>query len=203
MRIALLCLPRTGSTNIRKYFENVNTHYKVYNEPFNPPIEPHLTWPIETYNNVLLNENVFVKGIFWHIPNELSNLSIYEFYDKLKEDFDKIIILKRKDIINIAKSVLHAQTYDSWHKQYIVNKIDDTALNHTLNYIEQKTTLLNELIELHNFSVYYYEDVFYNKELMIDFLNDINCGYNEVAFNKFLRIENKYSLEKPKVKPLI
>ena len=203
MRIALLCLPRTGSTNIRKYFENVNTHYKVYNEPFNPPIEPHLTWPIEIYNNVLSNENVFVKGIFWHIPNELSNLSIYEFYDKLKQDFDKIVILKRKDIVNIAKSVLHAQTYDIWHKQYIINKIDDTALNHTLNYIKEKNTLLNEVIELHNFSVYYYEDIFYNKELMIDFLNDINCEYNKVAFNKFLRIENKYSLEKPKVKPLI
>jgi len=203
MKIALICLPRTGSTNIRKYFENVNTQYKVYNEPFNPPIEPHLTWPIETYDNVILNKNVFVKGICWHIPAELSESSIYEFYEKLKQDFDKIVILKRKNIIDIAKSILHAQTYDIWHKQYIINKIDDTALNHTLNYIKEKNTLLDELIKIHNFNVYYYEDIFYNKDLMINFLNNIDCEYNETFFNKFLRIENKYSLEYPKTKPII
>ena len=87
MKIIVMCLPRTGSTSLRRYIESTNLDYKVYNEPFNS------AWPNYSYKDVIRCNNLFIKGIFWDIPKDtefdgIQKVILKEFRTDDPQDFD-------------------------------------------------------------------------------------------------------------------
>lgn len=190
-----MCLPRTGSTNITNYYRSVNEEYKVYNEPFNPPIQRNLMWPVEKWDKVIQHPNVFVKGIGWHIPKELKHLTLSEFYKKIYKEFDKVVILKRKDIGAISKSIVHSQTSGEWHRKYVSGDVDKRHLREVMEFITERDRELNEIIKENNSIVYHYEDIFEDMDTLKEFLNVIGSKWNEREWNRYLSPTNRYRIE--------
>ena len=200
-----MCLPRTGSTNIRKYIEESNKEYITYNEPFNPQIEPRLTWPIYPYKDIIDSENLFIKGMCWHISKDFSNLTLNHFYSKLIEDFDKVIFLDRLGVDDISRSLSTAQVSGVYHQKYISERevVTEEHYENTYSYILDKKNIMQDLSEKFNIPIFHYEDLFNNKENFIHFIKEtLNLEYNESVYTKFLDLNNRYKIEN-KIKSII
>ena len=129
MKILLIYTPRTGSTSIFKYFQKMKLDYECYNEPW-------FAWMITfvyegkkiDYNDVIKKKDVFIKSTFKNLPTTIDNLV---------KDFDKIIILLRKNTKEQSESsilVNKERSYlDMSHRKYRTYDITDFELNDTIS----------------------------------------------------------------------
>ena len=206
-----MCLPRTGSTSLRRYIQSTNLDYKVYNEPFNPQLDVRLNnklicRPIYSYKDVIHYNNLFIKGIFWDIPKDLEHLSIEEFYKKLLKDFDKVIFLDRLNTNNLCISLTNAHITDNFHLSHskninTVSYENGIPLSNALKHIWNKKKQIISISNKFNIPIYYYEDLYSNKETMKNFIeNVIGLNFNEIEYDLYLNNKNKYTL---KVKSII
>ena len=190
MKIALISLPRTGSTSISRYYKSVNKDVVVIDEPFNLVVNN----PTILYNNLLKNDNLFIKTMYGDNPLEFENMSAKEFVLKLINDFDLVIFLTRKNVKEHTESYVQALQTSKWASSYVY----DSKFNASYNTIENNLNKLNlELIEICNQlnkPLYFYEDLYNisNKENIIQFLYSIGCNYDKEIFNKFLDVSKKY-----------
>lgn len=205
-----MCLPRTGSNSLRRYIQSTNLDYKVYNEPFDPQLTVQLnnklTWPIYSYKDVIHYDNLFIKGMFHNIPKDLEHLSIEEFYEKILKDFDKVIFLDRLNTNDLSISLTTAHITDNFHLAHgknvnVVSYENGIPLSNTLTYILEKKEQIISLSNKFNVPIYYYEDLYSNKETMKNFIeNVIGLNFNEIEYDLYLNNKNKYTL---KVKSII
>ena len=205
-----MCLPRTGSTSLRKYIQSTNLNYKVYNEPFNPQLNVRLNnklnFSIYSYKDVIHYDNLFIKGMVWDMPKDLEHLSIEEFYEKLLKDFDKVIFLDRLNINDLCISLTTAQITNNFHKPYtkninVVSYENGIPLSNAFTHILEKKEQIISLSNKFNIPIYYYEDLYSNKETMKTFIeNVIGLNFNNIGYNLYLNNKNKYTL---KVKSII
>ena len=190
MKIALISLPRTGSTSISRYYKSINKDVVVIDEPFNLLVNN----PTILYDNLLKNDSLFIKTMYGDNPLEFENMSAKEFVLKLINDFDLVVFLTRKNIKEHTESYVQALQTSKWASNYVYN----SKFNELYNEVESKLNKLNlELIETCNElnkSLYLYEDLYdsHKKENIIQFLYLIGCNYDKTIFNKFLNTSNKY-----------
>ena len=190
MKIALISLPRTGSTSISRYYKSINKDVVVIDEPFNLLVNN----PTILYDNLLKNDSLFIKTMYGDNPLEFENMSDKEFLLKLINDFDLVVFLTRKNIKEHTESYVQALQTSKWASNYVYN----SKFNELYNEVESKLNKLNlELIETCNElnkSLYLYEDLYdsHKKENIIQFLYLIGCNYDKTIFNKFLNTSNKY-----------
>jgi hypothetical protein len=200
MKIALISLPRTGSTSISRYYKSINKDVVVIDEPFNLLVNS----PTILYDNLLKNDNLFIKTMYGDNPLEFENMSAKEFVLKLINDFDLVVFLTRRNIKEHTESYVQALQTSKWASNYVYN----SKFNELYNEVESKLNKLNlELIETCNElnkSLYLYEDLYdsHKKENIIQFLYSIGCDYDKEIFNKFLDTSNKYRVT-PSYKTII
>ena len=200
MKIIVMCLPRTGSTSLRRYIESTNLDYKVYNEPFNS------AWPNYSYKDVIHYNNLFIKGIFWDIPKDLEHLSIEEFYKKLLKDFDKVIFLNRLNTNDLCISLTTSKIINNAHKPYtkninLVSYENGIPLSNAFTLILEKKEQIISLSNKFNIPIYYYENLYSNKETIKNFIeNVIGLNFKDIEYDLYLNNKNKYTL---KVKSII
>lgn len=200
MKIALISLPRTGSTSISRYYKSINKDVVVIDEPFNLMVNN----PTILYSNLIKNDNLFIKTMYGDNPLEFKNMSAKEFVLKLINDFDLVVFLTRRNIKEHTESYVQALQTSKWVSNYVYN----SKFNILYNEVESKLNKLNlELIETCNElnkPLYFYEDLYnlHKKESIIRFLYSIECGYNKEIFNKFLDTSNKYRVT-PSYKTII
>jgi hypothetical protein len=194
----LIAQPRTGSTSIGKYFYEVLPNYTVYLEPFNT-----LYHEPKKYEEVLGPEDLFIKQIYTDIPLEYSNLSRIEFYDIIFKDFDVVIFLCRRDIIKQSESFSFALTNHKWEENYIYDEQKDLKyFDSAMDKIKETNEEILLICKNKNSKIYYYEDLFYDKQVMLEFLNEINCPYKDKFYKKYLDVSKKYRGDK-NIKTLI
>lgn len=193
MKILLISLPRTGSTSITSYFNESNKNFKTFSEPFN--INGKLGY--YTYKNVIKYSNIFVKHMLVQKPPGLKDLTTKEQFKRFYKDFDKIVFLDRKNLTEQVESLSTALVTKVWHTKYVYSEQQHSE------YIKEQTKTLKywkkKMISLSNeydCKIFYYEDIFYNKEKMLEFLSEINSEYNEINFQIFLDVDKKYRVEK-------
>jgi len=190
MKIALISLPRTGSTSISRYYRYTNKDVMVIDEPFNLVVNN----PTILYNDLIKNQNLFIKTMYGDNPLEFENMSAKEFVLKLIDDFDLVLFLTRKNIKEHTESYVQALQTSKWASNYVY----DSKFDKLYNEIEVKLNKLNlEMIETCNElnkRLYFYEDLYNQstKENIIEFLYSIGCNYNQEMFNTFLDISKKY-----------
>jgi len=190
MKIALISLPRTGSTSISRYYRYTNKDVMVIDEPFNLVVNN----PTILYNDLIKNQNLFIKTMYGDNPLEFENMSAKEFVLKLINDFDLVLFLTRKNIKEHTESYVQALQTSKWASNYVY----DSKFDKLYNEIEVKLNKLNsEMIETCNElnkRLYFYEDLYNQstKENIIEFLYSISCNYNQEMFNTFLDISKKY-----------
>lgn len=190
MKIALISLPRTGSTSISRYYKSINKDVVVIDEPFNLVVNT----PTILYDNLIKNHNIFIKTMYGDNPLEFENMSAKEFVLKLIDDFDLVLFLTRRNIKEHTESYIQALQTSKWASSYVY----DSKFNTLYDEYESKLNKLNlELIQTCNElnrPLYFYEDLYnpFKKEHIIQFLYSIGCDYDKEIFNKFLDTSQKY-----------
>jgi protoheme ferro-lyase len=190
MKIALISLPRTGSTSISRYYKSINKDVMVIDEPFNLVVNN----PTILYSNLIKNNNLFIKTMYGDNPLEFENMSAKEFILKLIDDFDLVLFLTRRNIKEHTESYVQALQTSKWASSYVYN----SKFNILYNEVENKLNKLNlEMIETCNelkMPLYFYEDLYnpFKKEDIIEFLYTIGCNYDKEIFNKLLDVSKKY-----------
>jgi hypothetical protein len=194
MRIAIVCNGRSGSTSIFYYLNCCLTkEHKQYNtffEPFNF-INPDRDDKLKTYDTITNKKNVLLKTFLDsdNYPYK-SFKNVEEYWDWFYSFFDKIIVLERKDKRLQAESlVYHIRLSKNrtvspyWHKPkyYDLNESDEHHIVGLTSHLESQSLILKS-ISNKGYPLFYYEDIFVNKDIeTIKRLNE----YCEIEYNQF------------------
>jgi hypothetical protein len=198
MKILLLYVPRSGSTSILRYFKSVNPNYNVVNQPWSELVAELTKSNMINYKDLIKDDNIFIKSDIGSFLKEKIDLEC------VKSDFDKIIILDRKDKEKQIESFIHAERNSSFleSNKYWLDDISkynlyDNKINPEINISELKN-LIPELSFKLNSKCYYYEDLFFGE--FSELLNYLEIDYDEEYFKLYLDKKNKYRLDNEKSK---
>jgi hypothetical protein len=201
MKILMLYNARSGTNSIASYFMKQNQSYIYFNQPWSfYAAEPGIVQV--PYAECIKHKNVFIK-------NEFSNLETRKIEKKtLIKDFDKILLLARKDKREQAISCIIAQKNLSFlnkeKKKYFVDGLDETQIRNMQTAYAERELEMKEYLE-HGAQMFYYEDLFYGEgfEKLFDFLG---LKFIQEDFDEILDSKNRYKsgeIESKKVKTLI
>ena len=172
MKICIVANPRTGSSSL---FGLIKSHlpknYHSVSEPFNVK---HMKYISDDRNHIDIfenSENVFFKNICYQYPTKYNNKD--EWYEWLFNNFDKIILLDRKDRLSQSESfVYHESKNDlNWniHSYYDLTNIDKTRIEKRIEILEEDGQFL--LNNSNKFPLFYYEDLYVDKNM--DKINEL------------------------------
>lgn len=186
MKTILIANPRTGSTSISYYVNELRRKCQVF-------IEPFYEYRNIPYNDILLYETSFTKQIYNQLPKEYTGLRREEFYEMVFNDFDKVVFLDRRDINKQSESYSSALVRNEWYGKYMYNpNTDDKHLEITNRILSEIKGEMQILADSKQTPIYYYEDIYFDKNLMVKFLKEINCEFDENLYLKYLDRSNTY-----------
>ena len=188
MKILLLYAPRCGSTSILKYFEKSKVEYKCFNEPW-------YEWMVENhhkeryvYEELISKENIFVKSSYRTFPLP---------FEKALEDFDKVLILLRKDRKRQLESyiVTHKQRafLDYSRRGYWVDSITEEEWSYFTKSYEEGINRLLDFSSKHRVPIYWYEDLYFDS--FDPLFKELDLEYNQGYYEEFLSTSKKYRIE--------
>lgn len=194
MRILMLYTPRCGSTSILKYYEKIYPTHTIINQPWSPLVSELESKNTIKYSQIVSYENVFVKsaiGLFFY--KQIS-------YDDVRRDFDKIVVLSRRNHKEQTESLAHAAKYNSFleSSKYLIDNNLEFLLKEMDEVLLEEKSRIYELKENLNAEVFYYEDLYYGSfDNLFDYLE---LKYVEEHYREFLDIKNKYRLNDLSIK---
>lgn len=203
MRILMLYTPRSGSTSIFNYFKKLKESYQLISQPWSPLVSEIASKDTIKYYEILEFKDVFVKStinLFFY--KQLDTIS----YEQIKKDFDKIIILSRKNQKEQAESLAHASKHRTFLEdfKYQIDSDLGSFMEQMHEVLDDEKTKIPELVKNLNAKLFYYEDLYYGN--FTDLFNYLEIDYVEEHFEKLLNINNKYRLNDSltkKIKSLI
>ena len=153
MSILIIALPRTGSSELGRRL-SINNKFKYEFEPFNPIAGLP---PLTNFKNIVL------KTIIFQLPHYIKEENRINWLIELKKEFDEVILLSRKNLINCAES----WSYLNYKKQqngfesnqpYLWEKTPnyEIALENIIKWNKELAFVSNEL----NIPITYYEDLY-------------------------------------------
>ena len=193
MKIAIICNGRSGSTSMFYYLNccliNERKKYNIFFEPFN---FHNIAAPnqLKTIDEIINKKNILIKTFIDsdNYPYE-SFKSVEDYWEWFYSFFDKIIVLERKNKrlqaeslvyhIRISKNKTPLQT---WHTQkyYELTTDDEDTIIKLTHHLEETSLVLKSISEM-GYPLFYYEDLFVNKNIeTIKLLNE----YCEVDYNQ-------------------
>ena len=206
MKTLIISPPRSGSTSLFLGLHKSIKGCKGFCEPFNPINEPFGDLKSEyslDYNNLLVKllpwdllyshplplrfiDLVFTKNF---VSFDILLPYILEGLVKYSSNFDKVILLRRKNEIESAKSTTHASS-NGYHIPY---SYDSTKYDYSkdLNFVVNNNNIIKNLSSILNIPITYYEDLFIGNKNNIKNFIDIN----QLPISNF---ENFYSYLDPK-----
>jgi hypothetical protein len=185
MKILILYTARSGTNSISDYFLKQNSHYKYFNQPFTLYQETGIKRT--PYDECIKYDDVLVKS-------EISNFKKLNISkEKIKLDFDRVILISRKNKIEQSiSSLISAESenfLDKTKKSYFIDGIDKLTLGKVIEHQNKCQNLLEEFLD-DEFRFFYYEDLFYgNFDKLFEYLNIIHI---ENDFISILDNKNRY-----------
>ena len=166
MKICLLANPRTGSTSLYGLIRShLSKDYYSISEPFNPSYMDYTSDDRNHLNEIESLDNVFFKHICYQFPPKYENKELW--YDWLFSNFDKIILLDRKDRTSQSESFVYHETknHATWHirSYYDLSNIDKSKIDERIELLEQDGKFMNEKSK--DYPLFYYEDLFVDKNV--------------------------------------
>ena len=187
MKILLLYTPRSGTNSICKYFLNQYPNFTYFNQPWSNYKNEDIKFI--PYDDCIKYNNVLVKS-------EIQNFHVLGISkEKLYSDFDKVIIMNRKNkreqsisLINASKSL---NFLSSNKRKYFTKSLSDDLIEKAIIFLE-KSELLFERYRTNKTMSLSYEDIYYEKKIdnLFDFLN---LRFVPEDFDNIIDIKNKYS----------
>jgi hypothetical protein len=168
MIITILAEPRSGSTNLAKWFQ-LNKEFTVLIEPYNPysydyKEEKELSeWDYSTPHLLIKAVYPFGKG----------------FKDLITKS-DKIILLYRENKKEQVESWLAANYTNNWTEEWHTNQIYYSESVRLEFFYSLKNRFKTEYLNNSNFFKVSYEELYYKNEFqkIVDYLN-LDCIKNE------------------------
>jgi hypothetical protein len=120
-----------------------------------------------------------------------------EYHQKIKNDFDNVVLLDRLNIKEQSESYCAARMMGQWHGKYYYNEkmfMDWEPLS--MNHIIDSKKIITNLSDFFNTKIYYYEDIYWDIEKMKNFLSGIDVEFNEEYYNDYLDLSKKYRIAK-------
>ena len=181
----MLYTARSGTNSIADYFLKQNPKYEYFNQPFALYYEEGMRK--STYSECLECENVLVK-------NEISSfkkLGISK--EQISKDFDKVMLISRKNKREQAISYIIAGSYKNYlekkQRNYYVEGLDEELIKDVEQYQTEQHELLEEYRDL-AFPYFYYEDLYYGD--FADLFRYLEITYVSVDFDEILSSKNRY-----------
>jgi hypothetical protein len=188
VKILLLYAPRCGSTSILKYFEKSKPEYECFNEPWYEWMIQHHHKERYTYEELVSKENIFIKSSYRTFPVP---------FEKALEDFDKVVILLRKDRKKQLESYIltHKQAafLNYSRRKYWVDSITEREWAYFKEIYEEAINKLLDFSSQHRIPVYWYEDLYFNS--FDNFFKELDLKYDREYYEEFLDISKKYRIE--------
>jgi hypothetical protein len=199
-KLAILALPRTGSSNLYYYFADMFPGYRRAFEPLNVRIQKNIP-PVE---EIITGDKIIIKHL---VPQELhtpeGKIDVTKKHEYLKPTFslelfakfkqENIILLTRKNKIKLVESLYHSTQTGRWFDKYSGENIRD-GIEDFSNYM--KTLEGDRILSLfsikRNMPLFYYEDIFSSKEGFQEVLDYIKLPFNEELYMKYIHPKNKY-----------
>lgn len=193
MKIAIFCNGRSGSTSLFNYinccFVQQHKKYNLFFEPFNY-INPNREDKEKTINNIINKENVLLKTFIDRDNYPIDSFENFDDYIKwVYSFFDKIIILERKNKRLQAESLVYhiklsknRTISPNWHrpKYYDLTEMDEKNVVKLTKHLESESLILKSISKM-GYPLYYFEDIFVNKDLQV--INSLNM-YCEIKNNE-------------------
>ena len=170
LKIAILARPRTGSTSLYRMLES-HLHpkgFQCFYEPYNP--KNYVSYYKEGFDFDYIDpffkyDQVLTKTLFGcsQHPKKSTGNDERRFTDWMKEFFDKVIVLDRRDKGLQAESLLiNLDSKIGWDipKIYDVNKIDQERLKNEIESFKYFSDKMTSIAEQNSWPIFYYEDLF-------------------------------------------
>lgn len=199
-KLAILALPRTGSSNLYYYFCDMFPGYRRAFEPLNMFVHKTLP-PVE---DIITGDNVIIKHL---VPQELhtpeGKIDVTKKRDYLKPTFsleifakfkqENVILLTRKNKIKLVESLYHSTKTGKWFVKYDGENIRK-GIEDFYGYmgVLEADRYLSMFSIKRNMPLFYYEDVFSSKEGFQEVLDYIRLPFNEELYMKYIHPKNKY-----------
>jgi len=172
MRICILGSPRSGTTSLMEYISDSLKINRV-NEPYNSIIDTRWGKRDITEDSIWRDKNTVVKHLIFQLTSEQKK--------NLKDHFDKVVCIYRKDLKSSSESWLAGYHSDNWNRPYTYKDskaFETTKKNAQIknNIIEHRIKEIQEIEELGYFTVTY-EDLFYSDK-------------DKIKLNNYLGITN-------------
>lgn len=187
MKILILYTPRSGTNSIAEYFLKQNPNYKYFNQPFSPYVEPGIKKV--SYNECIKYNNILIK-------NDIASFKLLKINkEKIINDFDKVLLISRKNKIEQSISFMIAKNnknfLDKTKRKYNFAEVDKEIIEEGEEAFKRFENMLYEFKDI-SFRFFYYEDLFYgNFNELFDYLN---IKYVKDDFENILNKNNKYNI---------
>lgn len=172
MKIALICEPRSGSTNLAYYFLQ-NKNFTVLFEPITNKNLANYKGEIHPKNWRYNTEHLLVKEVH----------NMIQDFSELIEISDKIVILYREDEKSQLESWYNAKKTNNWGGKWAFRGNDNMVSEIDIEHFRLiKSSFEKKYIKNDNFFKISYEDL-YLKNKFINLKNYI--GLDELDINMF------------------
>jgi hypothetical protein len=146
MNVLLITLPRTGSTSLLKKISKEKNLNSI-SEPFND-----VNGNLQKYNNFKWDEITDVC-----VKTHINHKDIKYYLDFIK-NFDEVILLSRKNLIECAESLSYANHFKNFTEKY--EWVNTPNLKENIKLVKGFNKELEKLSKLTNIEISYYEDLF-------------------------------------------
>lgn len=157
MIITLLCEPRSGSTNLARWFSTYE-NFTVLQEPLtNSSLAHYRNNELPPTKWIYSTEHLVVKELFGAYTTEILNLS------------DKVVLLYRENEKEQVESWINSTTTGNWHDRWIYSEVGNQ--DGAASIKELKERFKEELLSKEYFRISY-EDLYYRGKLqkLLDYL---------------------------------
>ena len=162
MKILIIAISRSGSTALARMFGHI-LGYTTYYEPFN---FSHPSAASQIFPNTLPT-NCVVKTISDQKPKDV--VDILDFYTKYVNEYDKVVLLSRKDKQLVYESILHRVTYffnGNWHTPYVYQELPENK--EVREYVKNQSNLIESLSDILNIPITWYEDLYSGNQQIVE-----------------------------------
>jgi hypothetical protein len=185
MKILILYTARSGTNSIADYFLKQNPKYEYFNQPFALYYEKGIRK--STYIECLEFENVLFKSEI----SSFKRLGISK--EQILKDFDKVMLISRKNKRKQAISYIIAGSYKNYlekkQRNYYIEGLDEELIKDIEQYQIEQHELLEEYRDL-AFPYFYYEDLYHGD--FADLFEYLEIKYIGADFDEILDSKNRY-----------
>lgn len=196
MKTLILGISRSGTTSLRRGFAEQN--FLTIGEPFNELITGNRNYPLEELSS---DSDICVKTLCDQVPKNI-DLSFDDFIKLFVKDFDKIILLDRKNNTEHEESFLHLHwrisknenTHVEWTGDIVPSDFRDNFYHHkhhTHLYLQKEQ--LKKVSNFTNTDITWYEDLYgTDRNKSLEIINNWNIeNLDSNKLNDYLHPKNK------------